>query len=88
MHFCARHGRPLSSCLTPLAAPQGEGQSMMKATLLPALPDKETATACDHTLHHANPDGKLLGSWHIVQAGKRRKVVCKVCGRFYGYLRE
>ena len=53
----------------------------MNATRMEAT--STTAAACNHTLCHTDP----AGSWRSVpgKAGGR-KIVCKVCGTFYGYL--
>ena len=41
---------------------------------------------CDHTLQHLASDGHLRGSWTTDRTKYGRRVVCGVCGRFYGYL--
>jgi hypothetical protein len=48
---------------------------------------------CDHTLSHVDRQGKLQGSWteELVVDSKlcrRLRIVCRSCGRFYGYLRN
>ena len=40
---------------------------------------------CDHTLHLTDQHGNPCGSWVDEQVGSRVRVVCRVCGRFYGY---
>jgi len=45
---------------------------------------------CNHTFHHLDRYNQPIGSWTEVQViderfGKRIKVVCSYCGRFYGY---
>jgi hypothetical protein len=47
-------------------------------------------TKCEHTLYHKDKDGRSLGSWSEelvvnAEAGKRIRVACGVCGKFYGY---
>lgn len=41
-----------------------------------------SSTACNHTLSHTAAGT----SWQVVTSGDRRKVVCRECGRFYGYI--
>ena len=48
---------------------------------------------CDHTLYHADRQGRLQGSWteELVldpHLGHRVRIVCWSCGKFYGYLRD
>lgn len=48
---------------------------------------------CHHTIHAIDDNGKTTGTWVIRHSKKknqrtRRKVVCKVCKRFYGYLSD
>ena len=48
---------------------------------------------CDHTLYHADRQGRLQGSWaeELVldrHLGERVRIVCGSCGKFYGYLRD
>ena len=50
-------------------------------------------TQCDHTLYHADRQGRLQGSWteELVidpDLGRRIRIVCGSCGKFYGYLRD
>lgn len=37
---------------------------------------------CQHTLHHAK------GSWTVITYNHRKRVQCRFCGRFYGYVME
>jgi hypothetical protein len=41
------------------------------------------AGACNHTPNCWTPGS----TWHIVRDAHGRKFECRVCGRFYGYLR-
>lgn len=41
---------------------------------------------CEHTLHHSDRLGNLKGTWKHERLKGRVRVVCEVCGRFYGYL--
>jgi hypothetical protein len=48
---------------------------------------------CHHTLHTIDENEKPTGSWAIRTSTKkgqkpRKKVVCSVCGRFYGYVAD
>lgn len=38
---------------------------------------------CSHTIYHVDRDGRPSGSWVLA---KRGRIVCSVCGRFYGYV--
>ena len=40
---------------------------------------------CDHTLHLLDGLGKRHGSWADQCIGGRWRVVCRCCGRFYGF---
>ncbi|WP_146601506.1 hypothetical protein [Novipirellula aureliae] len=40
---------------------------------------------CCHTLHHCDPDGRLLGTWAETAGVYGLHVYCKVCGKLYGY---
>lgn len=46
-----------------------------------------TPQGCDHTLHAIADTGEPTGSWTIDRSKTRPRVVCGVCGKFYGYLR-
>jgi len=51
----------------------------------------ETASGevCDHADPWSDDGGKTpSGSWEIARRGGRRLVRCRVCGKFYGYLRS
>lgn len=39
---------------------------------------------CNHTLHWMYQGS----SYHVIERNWRKVIVCKVCGKFYGYLRE
>ena len=39
---------------------------------------------CRHTIRHTDPDG----TWTTERRNGRDRVVCKLCGRFYGYVRD
>ena len=41
---------------------------------------------CNHTIHHVDQDGRLQGSWTEERIGRRVRIVCSVCSRFFGYL--
>jgi hypothetical protein len=43
---------------------------------------------CDHTLHLADKAGQRQGTWIDEPVGNRVRVICRVCGRFYGYRQE
>ena len=48
---------------------------------------------CDHTLYHADQQGRLQGSWAedlVVDArlGRRVRILCRSCRKFYGYVRD
>ena len=48
---------------------------------------------CEHTLYHADRQGRLQGSWAeelVVDThlGQRVRIVCGSCGKFHGYLRD
>ncbi len=40
---------------------------------------------CDHTLYATDDRGRLLGSWMKKKKGRQVRIVCAVCGRFFGY---
>ena len=40
---------------------------------------------CNHTLYLADADGRPQGSWVDQRVGNLVRVVCGVCGKFYGY---
>jgi len=40
---------------------------------------------CNHTLHLLDAQGKRHGSWADQYIGGRWRVVCRCCGRFYGF---
>ena len=40
---------------------------------------------CDHQ-KDLYRGGKLQGSWIEERAGNRKQIVCRHCGKFYGYL--
>ena len=42
------------------------------------------ATVCNHTLSHVDP----LGTWIVEESKATKRVICRVCKRFYGYVRE
>jgi hypothetical protein len=42
---------------------------------------------CDHTPYLTDQYGRPCGSWVDEQVGNRVRVVCGVCGKFYGYRR-
>jgi hypothetical protein len=44
--------------------------------------------ACNHTLHLTDKAGKPQGTWIEERIEKRVRVICRVCGRFYGYRAE
>jgi hypothetical protein len=41
------------------------------------------AGSCNHTLCHTDPSGSWL---NVPGKGGARKVVCRSCGRFFGYI--
>jgi hypothetical protein len=41
---------------------------------------------CDHTLHAIDDQGQATGSWTVERSGKAERVICRVCGKFYGYI--
>lgn len=46
---------------------------------------------CHHTIHAIDDAGNTTGTWVIRTSTKkggptRRKVVCRVCKKFYGYI--
>lgn len=48
---------------------------------------------CHHTIHAIDSNGNTTGTWVIRASTKknqptRRKVVCRVCKKFYGYLAD
>ena len=50
---------------------------------------RETEPAeCDHTVHHADEQRHLLGSWEIRHKGERKYVACSRSDQFYGYIRS
>jgi hypothetical protein len=54
----------------------------VSTTTTQARPDAQAAAVCNHTLRHDAPGS----TWETVSAPGGRKVVCRVCGRFYGYM--
>ena len=40
---------------------------------------------CDHTVHIDDEQGNRRGSWVDQYVSNRWRVVCRGCGRFYGY---
>ncbi len=41
---------------------------------------------CEHNIEAIDREGRTTGSWTIEQSGKAQRVVCRVCGKFYGYI--
>ncbi len=39
---------------------------------------------CDHQIHLTNARGERHGSWSEID----RRVQCRYCGKFYGYMKE
>ena len=39
---------------------------------------------CNHTLSHTDP----LGTWTVEESKSAKRVICRVCKRFYGYIRD
>lgn len=59
----------------------------LASSLQPLAPNPQ----CNHTLHAIDNEGNTTGSWWVRASKKkngpqRRKVVCRYCGKFYGYL--
>ena len=42
-------------------------------------------STCRHTLYHVDARGVLQGTWQAVDVGKRQRIDCRVCGRFFAY---
>ena len=40
------------------------------------------AFTCNHTLNHADP----LGTWIVEESKATKRVICRVCKRFYGFI--
>ena len=41
---------------------------------------------CHHAAHAFNDTGRLQGSWTVEQTDSRYRIVCCLCGKFFGYL--
>ncbi|MEQ8850053.1 hypothetical protein [Botrimarina sp.] len=67
--------------LAQAEAPAATGAAQAAVTLAPAQ-----SSDCDHTHHALDGDGRPTGSWTIDPAGGKPRVVCRVCGKFYGFL--
>jgi transcription elongation factor Elf1 len=42
------------------------------------------AAVCNHTVHHDTPGA----TWHLTKQNGTAVVVCRVCGKLYGYVRS
>ncbi len=40
---------------------------------------------CNHTLYVTDDRGRLRGTWIEKKKGRQVRIVCAICGRFYGY---
>lgn len=45
-----------------------------------------TISRCNHTLYHRTNDGLLQGTWMEEHGQYGTRVVCRSCGKFYGYM--
>lgn len=43
---------------------------------------------CDHTIHLVDEQGRRIGSWTEQEFRGVVRIVCRHCGKFYGYLLE
>ncbi len=50
--------------------------------------EPHSQSSCEHTLHLTNVAGQPIGSWVDEKVGDLIRVVCRGCGRFYGYRRS
>src|SRR5437667_113694 len=48
----------------------------------------ETHAGCHHTLHLTDQSGQRHGTWINERVGNRVRAICRLCGRFYGYLQQ
>lgn len=43
---------------------------------------------CDHTAHLVSESGQPIGSWEVQEFRGQKRIVCRHCGKFYGYATE
>ena len=52
----------------------------------PTTPEEEPVSLCSHTIHCFDDSKTLQGTWTTQATESGTRVVCKHCGKFYGYL--
>jgi hypothetical protein len=76
--------RPTSS--VSVSAESVPSDLMLSAGFTHLAPEEpQPANGCFHTLHLIDEHGTPCGSWIDEPDGNHIRVVCRVCGKFYGY---
>lgn len=77
-----------SAELLPGPPPASTGREYQSHVDAPSTEDARPSDGqCEHTIHAVNDNGRTTGSWQVDRNGDRPRVVCSVCGKFYGFLR-
>jgi len=88
---CESCSAKLFADVVPACCPRcGSGRLLVDAQTEPRRDERHPARTrheCDHTLHPIAESGATTGSWTIDRSAAKPRVVCGVCGKFYGYLR-
>lgn len=76
--------------LTPLGLPEDALRCACCQKLIPLdeITFCDSTQHCNHTMHLTGSNGKPIGSWTEEISSGQVCVLCRYCGKFYGYKPE